>query len=224
MRAVIRIGGSVIASPPNPELMRGYGELLRKLRGQGHELAVVVGGGSLARESIEWAKKMGLKEPDQDRVAVMASRLVAQPLASFLGLDEVPSSLRRAVTLMERHGIVVMGGLKPGMTTDSVAALLAERLKADILVKATDQDGVYTKDPRKYPDALKLEEMTIQQLEETMAETRHRAGIHQIVDPEAVKLLKRCRIKTVIVNGFNPENVGLAIEGGRVGTLIHHGS
>jgi uridylate kinase len=221
MRAVIRIGGSVIASPPNVELMKAYGELLRKLRSQGHEVAVVVGGGSLAREAIEWAKKMGLKEPDQDRVAVMASRLVAQLLASFLGLEEVPSSLRSAMAMMGRYGIVVMGGLKPGMTTDSVAALLAERLRADVLVKATDQEGIYTKDPRKYPDAVKIEEMTFQQLEETMAETRHRAGIHQIVDPEAVKLLKRCRIKTVIVNGFSPDNVSLVMEGRKIGTLIH---
>ncbi|HIJ08942.1 TPA: UMP kinase, partial [Candidatus Bathyarchaeota archaeon] len=48
-----------------------------------------------------------------------------------------------------------MGGLRPGITTDAVASLVAEHIKADLLVKGTDQDGVYDKDPRKHVDAIK---------------------------------------------------------------------
>ena len=59
---------------------------------------------------------------------------------------------------------VVMGGLKPGITTDAVAALVAERLNADLLVKGTDQEGVYDKDPRKHTDAVKLDHLTFEDL------------------------------------------------------------
>ena len=49
---------------------------------------------------------------------------------------------------------------------------------------------------------------------------RHRAGIHQVVDPEAVRILQKRRIRTVVVNGFNPENVLIAVKGGKIGTII----
>ena len=66
MRVVVRIGGSVVASPVNTELMGKYADLLRTLKEQGHEVAVVVGGGSLAREFIAIAKKLRLDEKAQD--------------------------------------------------------------------------------------------------------------------------------------------------------------
>ncbi|OYT45968.1 hypothetical protein B6U84_01360 [Candidatus Bathyarchaeota archaeon ex4484_40] len=50
------------------------------------------------------------------------------------------------------------------MTTDTVAALLASKIKADMIVKATDQEGIYTKDPKKHPDAEKLDELTFNEL------------------------------------------------------------
>jgi len=111
--------------------------------------------------------------------------------------------------------------VKPGMTTDTVAALLASEIGADLIVKATDQEGVYTRDPRKYSDAKKLDEIGFNDLEKILSEDRHRAGIHQIIDPEAVRILKEKRIKTIVVNGFRPENVLLAISGAKVGTVIH---
>ena len=85
MRFVVRIGGSVIASPPDPELMEKYVNLLKDLKEQGHEFVVVVGGGSTARDFIKIAEKMGLAEVDQDEVAIAVSRLFAQLLARKLG-------------------------------------------------------------------------------------------------------------------------------------------
>ena len=52
------------------------------------------------------------------------------------------------------------------------------------------------------------------------AEDRHKAGLHQILDPEAVKILKNKRVRVVVVNGFKPENVLAAVKGEKVGTLI----
>jgi uridylate kinase len=57
-------------------------------------------------------------------------------------------------------------------------------------------------------------------LQDVFSESRHKAGMHQIVDPEAVKVLKRKRVKLVVVNGFKPENILLAVQGERVGTVV----
>jgi len=106
------------------------------------------------------------------------------------------------------------------MTTDAVAAMVAECIDANIIVKATDQEGVYNMDPRKHPDAVKLDRLTFEELTKILAEDKHRAGIHQILDPEAVKILKAKRIKVRVLNGFKPENLLLAVEGKPVGTII----
>ena len=119
-----------------------------------------------------------------------------------------------------RGKIVVMGGLKPGITTDTVATLVAERVNAELLVKGTDQNGVYDKDPRKHPDAVKLDRLSVEDLAKVFEHNEHKAGIHQIIDPEAIKVLKRKRLKLVVVNGFKPENILAAIKGENVGTLI----
>jgi len=223
MRIVLRIGGSVVASPVNTELMGKYAELLRTLKGQGHEVAVVVGGGSLAREFIAIAKKLGLDEQAQDEIAISVSRLFAQLFLKKLGEmsgRKVALTLDDAAKILSEGKIMVMGGLKPGITTDAVAALVAERVKADLLVKGTDQDGVYNKDPRKHTDAVKLDHLSFDDLSNVFSENKHKAGMHQIIDPEAVKVLKRERMKLVVVNGFKPENILAAIKGESVGTVI----
>jgi uridylate kinase len=206
MRVVLRIGGSVVASPINTELISKYAELLKTLKVQGHEVAVVVGGGSLAREFISIAKNLELDEQAQDEIAISVSRVFAQLFLKKLGklsCSSVPSTVGEAADCLGKGEIVVMGGLKPGMTTDSVAALIAERISADLLVKGTDQDGVYNKDPKKHRDAVK-----------------HKAGIHQIIDPEAVKILKRQHVRLVVVNGFKPENILAAVKGEKIGTIV----
>jgi len=223
MRVVLRIGGSVVASPINTELISKYAELLKTLKKQGHEVAVVVGGGSLAREFISIAKNLSLDEQAQDEIAISISRIFAQLFIKKLGTlscNTVPLTVDNAAECLGKGKIVVMGGLKPGMTTDSVAALLAERVNADLLVKGTDQDGVYDKDPRKHSDAVKLDRLSLDELAGVFDESKHKAGIHQIIDPEAVKILKRRRMRLIVVNGFAPENILAAVNGESVGTVI----
>lgn len=223
MRVVVRIGGSVVASPPNPQLIKEYAEAVNCLMARGHELVIIVGGGAPARQYIQLAKDVGLTEQEQDEVAITVSRLFAQLLAMKVGgsgWKNVPTSPEVARELLAERGVVVMGGLKPGMTTDTVAAMVASEVGADLIVKATDQDGVYTKDPRKHADARKIDALTFDELGQLMEQDRHKAGIHQIIDPEAVRLLKAKRIKTVVVNGADPENLVAALEGKKVGTTL----
>jgi uridylate kinase len=223
MRVVLRIGGSVVASPINAELIGKYADVVRNLERENHELMVVVGGGSLAREFIAVAKSLGLDVQTQDEVAISVSRLLAHLFLKTLGraaCSKVAFTLDEAEECLNKGRIVVMGGLKPGITTDAVAALVAERVNSGLLVKGTDQKGIYDKDPRKYPNAVKLNRLTFDDLQHVFSESQHKAGMHQIVDPEAVKVLKRNCIKLIVVDGFNPHNILDAINGADVGTVV----
>ena len=223
LKVVLRIGGSVIASPPNPKLMNEYVEIIRRLLNEKNQVVVVVGGGKPAREFIQLAREMGLEEREQDEVAISASRIIAQLMAMKLGgygWKDIPKSLSDAVAAFRGRGIAVMGGLNPGMTTDAVAALIASKIGADLIIKATNQDGVYTKNPERYADAEKIDEITFEGLSNLLERDKHVAGIHQIIDPEAVRILKRIRVRMLVVNGFNPQNVIAALKGEKIGTII----
>ena len=223
MRIVMRIGGSVVASPINPALISRYIELLKDLKMQGHELAVVIGGGTLARDFIKVAKNLDLGERAQDDVAISVSRIFAQLFLKKLGelgCEAIPLTVEDAVKCLRDGKVAVMGGLKPGMTTDTVAALIAEKVNADLVIKATDQEGIYDKDPKKHADAVMLKHLSFEELPNVFAEDKHKAGIHQILDPEAVKILKRKRVRVVVVNGFKPENILAVVKGKHVGTMI----
>jgi uridylate kinase len=223
MLVVIRLGGSAIASPINPQRINQYVKLLEKLRKEDHKIVIVVGGGALAREFIKTGSSLNLNEEAQDWLAIHVSRLYALLIILKLGeagTGKVPISIREAAEALKEDKIVVLGGLKPGMTTDTVAAQIAERVKAQLLIKATDQEGIYTKDPRKHKDARKLDKVSFKDLTKILEQSRHKAGIHQILDPAAIETLQKTRIKTIVVNGSNPHNLRAAVEGESVGTVI----
>jgi uridylate kinase len=106
------------------------------------------------------------------------------------------------------------------MTTDTVAALLGERVKADLLVKGSNVNGIYTKDPKKYRDAKKLDKLKFEELAEILEADSHTAGINQVIDPEAVKILTKNRLKTIVVDGYDTGYLVYAVQGRKVGTLI----
>ncbi|MCD6444372.1 UMP kinase [Candidatus Bathyarchaeota archaeon] len=221
---VLRIGGSVLASPINPRLITEYSKVLKRLASEDFKILVVTGGGELARRLIEYARSMNMPVDSQDRVAIQASRVVAQLLAEALkpvAPSEVPYRIGRLPRLFERFKVVVMGGLRPGMTTDTVAVLAALKLGFSLLIKATDRDGVYDKDPSVHPDASKIDSMDFDRLMEMFGRIRYKAGLKSIIDPKAARLIARHRIKTVVLNGFKPENVELAVKGRKVGTTIY---
>jgi len=223
MRVVVRIGGSVLGSPLKAELIGKYVDLLKELKDKGHDVVAVVGGGSLARDFIRVAADLGLEEAQRDWAAIYVSRLFAQLFLLRLGevgCKTVPVSLDAAETYLQNGKVVVMGGLRPGMTTDAVAALIGERVHADLLIKGSNVDGIYTKDPNKYSDAEKLDKLKFDDLGMVFEANTHRAGINQIIDPEAVKILQRCKLRTIVVDGYDVKNLLAAVEGTQVGTLI----
>ena len=220
MKAVLRIGGSVLGSPPSAKVVSAYAEVIADLNFEGHSVSVVVGGGEISREYIRSAAAMGLSSYQQDTVAIHASRLNARLVAMKLGgVSSVPTSIDGMLQRLARNRVAVMGGLKPGITTDTVAAIVAAKWRADILVKASDQDGIYTEDPRLNRKAKRLDRLTYEKMKQILGGS-HRPGIHSIVDPVAVDQLVESRVKLVVLNGADAKGVIKAIHGEKIGTVV----
>lgn len=219
-KIVLRIGGSVLGSPPKAKLLKGYAEIIAEAKSQGHSVGVVVGGGPVARAYIATAKELGLPREGQDMIAIDASRLNAKLVAMKLGVKRVSTTIQGMMLELEKNGTGVMGGLRPGITTDTVAAILGDAWQSNLLVKASDQDGVYTADPRTDKEAKLLHNLSYQELVRILGGTRHRPGIHSIVDPVAAKFIAKHKLTLVVTNGFFPSNVRKALLGERVGTLV----
>ena len=217
---MLRIGGSVLGSPPSAKIVNGYSSVISDLNYEGHSVAVVVGGGQVSREYIKSASEMGLSTYQQDTVAIHASRLNARLVAMKLGgVSSVPTSIDGMLQRLARNRVAVMGGLRPGITTDTVAAIVAQKWRADIMVKASDQNGIYTDDPRKNKRAKKLDKITYDRMKQILGGS-HRPGIHSIVDPVAVDQLIESRVKLVVLNGADPKGVVKAIHGEKIGTVV----
>ena len=220
MKAVLRIGGSVLGSPPSSKVVNAYADVISDLNYEGHSVAVVVGGGQVSRDYIRSAAEMGLSSYQQDTVAIHASRLNARLVAMKLGgVSSVPTSIDGMLQRLARNRVAVMGGLKPGITTDTVAAIVAHRWRADIIVKASDQNGIYTEDPRTNKKAKKLDKITYERMKQILGGS-HRPGIHSIVDPVAVDQLLESRVRLVVLNGMDPKGVIRAVHGERIGTIV----
>jgi len=210
----------VLGSPPSASVVNAYAEVIADLNFEGHSVAVVVGGGEISRDYIKSAAAMGLSTYQQDTVAIHASRLNARLVAMKLGgVSSVPTSIDGMLQRLARNRVAVMGGLKPGITTDTVAAVVAAKWRADIIVKASDQNGIYTEDPRFNKKAKRLDRLTYEKMKQILGGS-HRPGIHSIVDPVAVDQLVESRVKLVVLNGADPRGVIKAIHGEKIGTVV----
>lgn len=218
---MIRLGGSVLASPLSSDLLRQYAKLLSKLRGEGHEVGVVTGGGAYARDYIRVASDLGLASRQRDQIAISVSRVNAKLFMYALGLEgDPPKTVASAARYAQDNGIVVMGGLRPGMTTDYVAFLLARSMGSNLLLKATDQEGIYDKDPRSFKDAKLQRRLSYEELSKIIEATAHTPGIHSILDPIIVRALPGSGIAVRVFNGKNPDNLLKIMSGEDVGTYV----
>jgi uridylate kinase len=206
----------------DPEVLRQYARTLKELC-ESHKVYVVVGGGRIARDYIEKARDLGASEIFCDQLGIGATRLNAMLLAAALGgvaPEDIPCTYSQAAE--SPYPVVVMGGLCPGQTTDAVAALLAERVRADRLIVATSVEGVYASDPEKDTCARKLDTMTARELVRLAMETEMRAGSRSPVDPLAAKIIERSSIPSAVVLGSVVENLRKGAFGGHSGTEITH--
>ena len=220
---VVKISGKWI-NPEKPTIIGEYARVLNKLHGEGYRVAVVVGGGRVAREYINAGRSLGLSEAMLDLLGIAATRLNAMlftVILDDLAYPDVPRSLEEFLQAWSSGKIVVCGGFQPGQSTNAVSAVIAEAIGAKLLVNATTVEGVYNKDPRKHPDAKLLRELTVDELYNILVKEQHpTAGGYELMDPISLMIIKRSKLIVKIVNGAKPENVYKAVKGGNPGTTI----
>ncbi|MFP3208159.1 MAG: UMP kinase [Nitrososphaeria archaeon] len=220
--AVVKVSGAVFdLLDRGNEMVRGVAEQLRAARDLGWRVVAVTGGGNVARIYIRAARDLGASEAALDELGILITRANAELLIAALGNLAYPSVPRTLDELLaasaSSRDIIVMGGLQPGQSTNAVAALAAESLGAEILVNATDVDGVYTEDPRRNPSATKLEAVRVDELMRILDGSGHRAGTYELLDHVSLRILERSRIPAVVTSY---SRILDALRGERVGTRI----
>ncbi|MRG76915.1 MAG: UMP kinase [ANME-2 cluster archaeon] len=222
MILVVSIGGSVLTSNLDPERIRKYASSIQALAEE-HTTYIVVGGGRIARDYITAARDLGANEVECDIIGIDMTRINAKLLIAAMGNSAYPvplTSYQDARNAALTGRVVVMGGLIPGQTTDAVSAVLAEYVGADLLINATSVDGVYTADPNLDSKAEKISSMTPSQLVDIVIKINMSAGSNSPLDPLAAKIIQRCGIKTIVIDGREPGNINEAAAGRHNGTLI----
>ena len=193
MRIVIALGGSILIKQYDSTKFQEYSEILRNLS-EDHELFIVVGGGKPAREYIKIARELNSGEAQCDDVGIEVTRLNAKILTLALGdsaYPEIPTNFKEAYSYSNYGKIVVMGGTEPAHSTDAVGAILAEYVKADLLINLTSVDGMYDKDPNKYEDAKLIEKISATDMIDFIKDKEVKAGTYEFFDMTTVQIIKR---------------------------------
>ena len=202
-------------------------EEIKQVVDLGVQVAVVVGGGNLVRGNVI-AKDSPIEESTGHYMGMLATvinALAVQDTLESLGVPtRVQSALaiasvcepfirRRAIRHLEKGRVVIFGGGtgNPFVTTDTGAALRAAEIRAEVLLKATKVDGVYTADPAIDPSAKRLERLTYNEVID------QRLGV---MDVSAIDLCQRSRIPIIVLDLKRPGNMRAVVQGEGVGTLI----
>jgi uridylate kinase len=211
-------------------ILRNVARQVREVHELGVEVALVIGGGNIIRGSEE-AKHAGLDRASADYMGMLSTvinalalQMVLEKLGAFtrvmsaLEMRQVAESYirRRAVRHLEKGRIVIFAGGtgNPYFTTDTTAALRAMEIDAEILLKATKVDGVYSSDPVKHPRAKKFKELTyIEVLKKRL----------KVMDTTAVSLCMDNNLPIVVFNLNKKGNLMRLIKGEDIGTVVREG-
>ena len=229
-RALIKLSGEALMGDKpygiDPEIVQSIAEDVSKVVSNGTQIAIVVGGGNIFRGLKGSAA--GMDRATADYVGMLATVMNAITLQDGLERAGVPTRVqtaiemqqiaepyirRRAIRHLEKGRVVVFGGGcgNPFFTTDTTAALRAAEINAQAVFKATKVDGVYNRDPKKFSDAVKYENLTYQQvLSNEIA----------VMDSTAIALCKDNNIPIVVFDIFEPGNISKAIKGESIGSRI----
>ncbi|MCU4753724.1 UMP kinase [Halobacteria archaeon AArc-curdl1] len=217
MKVVVSIGGSVLVPEPGAARVEAHAAIVEDLVSEGCRVGAVVGGGGVAREYIGAARELGANEIELDQLGIDVTRLNARLLIAALGEDVVTAPARDYETAGDalRSGdICVMGGVAPAQTTDAVGAALAEYVDADLLVYATSVPGVYSADPNEDESATKYDELSAAELVDVIAGLEMNAGASAPVDLLAAKIIQRSGMRTIVLDGTDPERIARAVRHG----------
>ena len=227
---VLALGGSLLR-PEESERHTWLSALAELISQCGSPVGIVVGGGAPAREAIELAKPVLDDVASLDEIGIAATRLNAAIVAQVLqgaGIDVcigIPSDVSSAARGLENHSVVVMGGTRPGHTTDNVAIRLAIEAGAARCLIATNVSHVYTSDPRVDPDAHTIDSMTLSELQEIVGPPVHgKAGVSGVIDPIGVQAAIDHSLPLAVLDGREIQRIADALAGNSfIGTQVQVG-
>ena len=203
-----------------------YAEQIKEVHDMGVQIGIVIGGGNIFRGLS--GSQGGVDRTTGDYMGMLATVInglalmnalekegVAVRVQTAIPMEKVaePFILRRAVRHLEKGRVVILvaGTGNPYFSTDTTAALRASELGADAILKATKVDGIYDKDPAKFPDAVKFDRISyLDALERRLA----------VMDSTAFSLCMDNRIPIIVFNMNKPGNIRLVIEGREIGTVV----
>jgi uridylate kinase len=214
----------------DPAVVAFVAEQVKAVTALGVQVGIVVGGGNIFR-GMAAATATGMDRATADYIGMLATAMNGLALQDALERADVPTRVmtaidmnevaepyirRRAVRHLEKGRVVVFvaGTGNPYFTTDTAAALRAVEIGAEVVLKATKVDGVYDKDPVKYPDAKRYPAITYGQV---LVD-----GL-RVLDAAAVSLCMENDLPIVVFDLDAHENILKAVRGETVGTLISKG-
>lgn len=219
-RIVIKLSGRIFGTD-NVKILKDYASFLVKISKICQPI-VIAGGGNIARHYISHARSSGADESTLDELGIEISRLNAKLLIYALknkAYSHPPTTLQEVKHAVDDGLIVVTGGLHPGQSTNGTAALIAEKIKAEQFLNATDVDGVYDMDPNKHKKAKKFKRIELKNLKNMLVHEDSIAGGYDLMDIVALKIIERSKINTRILKA-DIKIIEKAIKGADVGTKI----
>jgi uridylate kinase len=209
----------------NDRLMQ-YATEVKAVANSGVEVAIVIGGGNIFR-GVQ-AAEGGMERTQGDYMGMLATMInsmalqagleslgVQTRLQSAIEMKEIaePYIRRKAVRHLEKGRIVIFGAGtgNPYFTTDSAASLRAIEIEADVILKGTRVDGIYTADPEKDPNAIKYSNISFDEV--------YKMGL-SVMDLTAFTLCKENNLPIIVFDMNKPGNLLNLVEGAEIGTLV----
>lgn len=210
----------------DPQMLASYALQIKDLVDAGIQVAIVIGGGNIFR-GLQ-AKDSGIERVQGDYMGMMATVINGMALQSALEKTGLYTRLisaiemkqiaepyirRRAIRHLEKNRVVIFsaGTGSPYFTTDSAAALRANEINADVILKGTRVDGIYTADPEKDPTATRFDTLSFAKVISL--------GL-SVMDMTAFTLCQENNLPIIVFDINDPENLKRIIQGESVGTLV----
>lgn len=229
-RVLLKLSGESLAGEQgygiNPQIITTIAQEIREVVDQGIQLALVIGGGNIFRGLA--ASSKGMDRASADYMGMLATMInslamqdalekagVATRVQSAIAMQEVaePYIRRRAMRHLEKGRVVIFGAGtgNPYFTTDTAASLRAMEINAQVILKGTKVDGVYSADPKKDPTAVKFPELTY-------IDVLNR-GL-QVMDATATSLCMDNKLPIIIFDLTTAGNIKKVISGEEIGTIV----
>ncbi|KKP70216.1 hypothetical protein A2X44_00715 [candidate division CPR3 bacterium GWF2_35_18] len=229
---IIKLGGSLVVPETdkfNLEYLVRLKNVLEKFTKQGKKFVIIIGGGKICRWYQSEAKrlKVDVENKDLNWIGAYVTRVNAEVVNSFMK----PLSHDRAyVDFSEKleltKPVLVVGAWKPEKSTNMDAVLMAEMFNSGTIINLSDIDHVYDKDPKEFPDAKPLDQITWSDYEKIIADRigtvrEHKAGDNLPFDVIATAKAEELKLKVIFINGKYLDNFEVVLNGKDfVGTTI----